>query len=258
MKIDLSDSPGELGMKAARQGAGEIRRAISARGEARIILATGASQFDVIAALVAAPDVAWSKVTVFHLDEYLDLPEAHKASFRGYLKTRFAAKIDDLGAFIFIEGDAEDTAGEVARVNKAIGLGDIDVAFIGIGENGHLAFNDPPADFDTKEPYIVVELDEQCRRQQANEGWFAELSEVPRRAISMSIQQILAAKTIICAVPDGRKAGAVQAALEGPVTNLCPASILQTHGQTRLYLDRQSAAKLDQGRLAAAMSGEAS
>ncbi|MHA1571905.1 MAG: 6-phosphogluconolactonase [Alphaproteobacteria bacterium] len=188
MIIDLSDSPGELGQKAARQGAAEIRQAIAERGEARIILATGASQFDVIEALVAEPDIAWSKVTAFHLDEYLDLPEAHKASFRGYLKTRFVAKIDNLGQFFFIEGDAADTGAEIGRVSEAILRSGIDVAFIGIGENGHLAFNDPPADFDTKEPFIVVEMDEKCRLQQANEGWFSDISEVPSRAISMSIQ----------------------------------------------------------------------
>ena len=258
MIIDLSDSSGELGQKAGRQGAALIRQALAKRGEVRIILATGASQFDVMDALVTEPDIDWSKVTAFHLDEYLDLPEAHKASFRGYLKTRFVAKVDNLGAFFFVEGDANDTAAEIARVTAAILQQDIDVAFIGIGENGHLAFNDPPADFDTKAPFIVVELDEQCRRQQANEGWFADISEVPKRAISMSIQQILASKAIICAVPNVRKAAAVQAALEGPVTNLCPGSILQTHGQTTLYLDRQSASRLDQGRLAAAMSGNIS
>lgn len=258
MNIDLSNNSKELGQKAARLGAAQIRQAIAQRGEAYIILATGASQFEVLDALVGEPDISWSKVTAFHLDEYLELPETHKASFRGYLKERFVAKVDGLGSFVFIEGDRGDTDGEIARVSAEITKNDIDVAFIGIGENGHLAFNDPPADFETTDPYIVVDLDEKCRLQQANEGWFSDLSEVPRRAISMSVHQILASRTIICAVPDARKAAAVKGALEGPVTNLCPASILQNHGGTTVLLDRDSASALDQERLARAISGSLS
>ncbi len=246
MITDISNTPDELARKAARLGAVQIRAAIEARDAAYIILATGASQFAVLDHLVREPDISWSKVTAFHLDEYLDLPETHEASFRRYLKARFVDQVKDLREFVFVEGDAEDTAGEIARVSDRIAAQDIDVAFIGIGENGHLAFNDPPADFDTAEPYIIVELDDQCRSQQFNEGWFPSLDQVPSRAISMSISQIMKSMTIVCSVPDERKAVAVKNALEGPVTNLCPASILQTHAAAQLLLDAQSASLLHQ------------
>lgn len=245
MIVDISETTDELAQKAARLGAEQIRQAIAERGAAYVILATGASQFAVLDRLVAEPDIDWSKVTAFHLDEYLDLPETHDASFRLYLKSRFVDRVDNLGEFVFVEGDADDTAAEIARVSGRIAAHDIDVAFIGIGENGHLAFNDPPADFDTTEPYIVVDLDEQCRSQQFNEGWFPTLADVPTRAISMSIGQILKSKTIVCSVPETRKAAAVKNALEGPVTNLCPASILQNHDAAYVLLDHQSAAQLN-------------
>ena len=244
MIVDTSQTPDELARKAARLGAARMRAAIAAQDAAHIILATGASQFAVLACLVDEPDILWPKVTAFHLDEYLDLPATHDASFRRYLKSRFVDKIKDLGEFVFIEGDADKTGREIARVSARISAQDIDVAFIGIGENGHLAFNDPPADFDTTDPYIVVELDHQCRLQQFNEGWFPELAQVPSRAISMSIAQILKSKTIVCSVPDARKAAAVKHALQGPVTNLCPASILQTHAAAHVLLDALSAAQL--------------
>lgn len=258
MIIDLSKNSQELGCKAARLGAARIRQAIAERGAAHIILATGASQFETLEALIQEPDISWSKVTVFHLDEYIGMSKTHNASFRRYLQTRFVDKIDGLGPVVFIEGDASDTDAEIARVSDAISKQGIDVAFIGIGENGHLAFNDPPADFETSAPYIVVELDRQCRLQQLNEGWFSDLSEVPLRAISMSIRQILKSRTLIVAVPDARKAKAVKAAVEGPLSNICPGSILQTHDQANLFLDPQSAALLDQEKLAAATSGKPS
>lgn len=244
MIVDISQTPDELARKAARLGAERLRAAIAERDAAHIILATGASQFAVLACLVDEPDIPWSKVTAFHLDEYLGLPATHAASFRRYLKARFVDLVKDLGEFVFIEGDAADTAAEIARVSGRISAQDIDVAFIGIGENGHLAFNDPPADFATADPYIVVELDHQCRLQQFNEGWFPALDQVPSRAISMSIAQILKSKTIVCSVPDERKAAAVKNALEGPVSNLCPASILQTHGAAHVLLDAHSAGRL--------------
>ncbi len=247
MITDISKTSDELAQKAAHLGAAQIRAAIAARGAAHIILATGASQFAVLDCLVREPDISWAKVTAFHLDEYLDLPETHEASFRRYLKARFVDRVNGLREFVFIEGDAEDTANEIARVSGRIAAQDIDVAFIGIGENGHLAFNDPPADFDTAEPYVIVDLDDQCRSQQFNEGWFPSLAQVPSRAISMSIAQIMKSKTIVCSVPDDRKAAAVRDALEGPVTNLCPASILQTHAAAHVLLDAQSAALLRQG-----------
>jgi glucosamine-6-phosphate deaminase len=239
----------ELGRVAAARGAALIRAALGERGTAHIIVATGASQFEMLEHLVAEPAIAWHRVTAFHLDEYVGVPITHPASFRLYLWQRFISRLPlPLKAFHYIDGEA-DPQRECDRVNGIIGACEIDVAFVGIGENGHLAFNDPPADFDTPEPYILVELDEACRRQQLGEGWFRTLDDVPRRAISMSIRQIMASRAIICAVPDLRKAQAVKRCLEGPASNLAPASILQTHGGCGIYLDPQSASLLTQRRL---------
>ncbi len=242
MNIVVCKDKEELGKLAAERGASLIRCAIEEKGEANIILATGASQFEMLAHLVKA-DVDWTKVTAFHLDEYIGLPETHPASFRRYLKERFASRVP-LRQFHFVNGDAPDPHAECRRLGDLISRHPIDVAFVGIGENGHLAFNDPPADFETEEPYLVVELDEACRKQQLGEGWFSSLDEVPTRAISMSIRQILKSRTIICSVPDLRKAQAVQKAVEGPVTPQVPSSILQRHPQTFLYLDPESASLL--------------
>jgi glucosamine-6-phosphate deaminase len=233
----------QLGEAAARHAAGAIDRAISGRGRARIIAATGASQFDFLRALTSAPDVDWAKVEMFHLDEYVGLPISHPASFRKYLLERL---IEPTGMTNYHLLDGEDSPEDVCGVvGKAIGAAPIDVAFVGIGENGHLAFNDPPADFDTGEPYIVVNLDEACRRQQVGEGWFAGLGDVPKQAISMSVKQILRAKEIICIVPDARKARAVKDCFEREVSPQFPASILRSHENTTVYLDTESASLLD-------------
>jgi len=232
----------ELGAAAASAGAEQIRTALEKNGTANIVLATGASQFDTLSGLVRATDIDWSKVTVFHLDEYIGISPNHPASFRRYLRERFADKAGPLAEFHYIEGNAEDPETETRRLATLIDERDICVAFIGIGENGHLAFNDPPADFATTAPYIVVDLDEQCRRQQMGEGWFDSLDAVPARAISMSVSQIMKASTLIASVPDERKAKAVHCAVEGPVTESCPASMLQRHPDCRLYLDTESAA----------------
>lgn len=241
MKIIVEENKQQLGEKAAKEGALFISDAIDKKGEANIIVATGASQFEMISALVNE-DVNWSKVTAFHLDEYIGIPESHPASFRKYLKERFA-DIVPLKKFNYVNGDI-DPKEECERLKKLISDIEIDVAFIGIGENSHIAFNDPPADFDTKEPYIVVNLDEACRRQQLGEGWFATFDDVPKRAISMSINQIMKSKTIICSVPDGRKADAVKKTVESPVTPMVPSSILKEHDAVSLYLDKDSAALL--------------
>ncbi len=233
----------QMGVQAARDGAERIRQAIAEKGSATIILATGASQFTVLNHLIREPDVEWPRVTAFHLDEYLGLPITHPASFRGYLKERFVDHVQ-LRAFHFIDGEAVPPENECARLSQLIQQASVDVAFIGIGENGHLAFNDPPADFQTDVPYLVVELDEACRRQQLGEGWFPTLEDVPRRAISMSVRQILRAASIVCSVPDARKAIAVAAAVEGPVTPTVPASILQQHPAATVYLDPPAAARL--------------
>jgi glucosamine-6-phosphate deaminase len=244
--IRIFETKSEMARAAAERAASALREAIAARGRAHAIAATGASQFEFLAALVGQQGIDWGKVVFFHLDEYVGLPETHPASFRRYLKERLAARVNP-GAFHFIAGDADDARREARRVGKILADHPIDVAFVGIGENGHLAFNDPPADFTTEEPYLVVRLDEACRRQQLGEGWFARLEDVPEEAISMSIRQILKSGEILCIVPDARKAKAVAACLEGPVTPDHPASILQEHRRTTIYLDRASS-KLLQAR----------
>ncbi len=243
MNIEVYDSKQELGRAAAAKAATTIRRAIAERGEAFVIAATGASQFEFLEALALEPDVRWSETTFFHLDEYVGLPETHPASFRGYLKERVVERLQP-GTFHFVDGEAADPYAECRRLGELISANTIDVAFVGIGENGHIAFNDPPADFETRDPYLVVDLDDACRRQQAGEGWFATVDDVPRQAISMSAQQILLASEILCIVPDARKARAVQECLEGEVSPLHPASILRRHRDATLYLDRDSASLL--------------
>ena len=241
MEIVISESREELAKKAAKKGAELIRAAIKARGEANIIVPAGASQFEMLAALVKE-DLNWSVVTAFHLDEYIGLPITHPASFRKYLKERFADKVIPR-VFNYVNGEI-DPEGECRRLGKLISKYSIDVAFVGIGENSHLAFNDPPADFDTDEAYIVVNLDEACRKQQLGEGWFPTFDDVPKQAISVSIKQIMKAKAIVCTVPDLRKADAVKKAVKGPVTNMAPSSIMQKHAATWLYLDKESASLL--------------
>jgi glucosamine-6-phosphate deaminase len=243
MDVRVFETKAKMGQAAALDAAAILRDAIARKGEAHVIAATGASQFEFLDALTATPGIDWSKVVCFHLDEYVGLPETHPASFRRYLKERVVARVHP-GGFHFIEGDAPDPAAEARRVGRVIRTCAIDVAFVGIGENGHLAFNDPPADFETEEPYLVVALDEACRRQQLGEGWFAGLEDVPKQAISMSVRQILKSERILCVVPDARKAAAVRACLEEEVGPERPASILRTHPHTTLFLDRASAALL--------------
>lgn len=244
MNIQIFDSKKELGRQSAADAAEKIRFAISEKGEAHIILATGASQFETLGNLVEEPGIDWSKVTMFHLDEYVDLPETHPASFRKYLKERFEFKVPDLKEAHYIQGDSDNPEHECKRLNKIISKIEIDVALVGIGENGHLAFNDPPADFETDDPYIVVKLDKACRKQQMGEGWFDSVEDVPKKAISMSIKQIMKSKSIVCSVPDQRKAEAVRNCMEGEITNLHPASILQAHRNCTVYLDEESASML--------------
>ena len=232
-----------LGQTAAADAASILRDTIARQGQANVVAATGAAQFEFLAALTATPGIDWKKTVFFHLDEYVGLPESHPASFRRFLRERIVDRVQP-GAFHFIEGDAPDPAAECRRVGELIRRHPIDVSFVGIGENGHLAFNDPPADLDTQEPYLVVELDEACRRQQLGEGWFPTLDDVPRRAISMSIAQVLRTQRILCIVPDARKAKAVKSSLESGISPLRPASALQQHPATTLYLDPDSAALL--------------
>ncbi|HIJ52013.1 MAG TPA: glucosamine-6-phosphate deaminase [Planctomycetes bacterium] len=234
----------QMGAAAAAQAAEAIKQAIEDKGEASIILATGTSQFETLKKLVEAGEIDFSKVTMFHLDEYIGLKADHPASFRKFLKERFVDKVPDLKAVHFINGDAADPQQECQRVGTIISDAAIDVALIGIGENGHLAFNDPPADFETEEPYLIVELDERCRGQQLGEGWFETLEQVPRRAISMSIKQIMKSACLIVSVPEKRKAEAVRNALEGQVSPMCPASILQRHKNCKIFMDADAASLL--------------
>jgi glucosamine-6-phosphate deaminase len=243
LDIRIVPDKATLGAQAAALGADAIREALARHGEATIIVATGASQFEVLQHLVAAEGIDWSKVTAFHLDEYVGLSEAHPASFRRYLRERFVAPLGGAVTFIPVDGENAPQA-ETQRLNALIAGRRIDVCFAGIGENCHLAFNDPPADFETTEPYIVVTLDEACRRQQFGEGWFGSFEAVPQRAISMSVRQIMTSKLIVLSVPDERKAKATRDAVEGPVSPLHPASILQTHPNTVLFLDPPAASLL--------------
>lgn len=244
MDVKIMPDKQAMGKMAAAAGAECIRRALAARGHANIIVATGASQFEMLAALVKEPGINWNRVTGFHLDEYVGLPIDHPASFRGYLWQRFVSQLPlPLRAFYFLDAQSDPQA-ECRRVGEIIRQHPVDVAFVGIGENGHLAFNDPPADFETEQPYLVVQLDDACRRQQLGEGWFPTFDDVPNQAISMSIRQIMKSGTIVCTVPDDRKAEAVRNAVEGEVSPNVPASILQQHKQCTLYLDPPAASLL--------------
>ncbi|MGN6601158.1 MAG: glucosamine-6-phosphate deaminase [Ginsengibacter sp.] len=244
MHIQIKQDEQQTGKVAGKLAASFIREVINKKGNAVIILATGSSQFEVLKELTKENGIDWKRVTMFHLDEYIGLQEKHKAGFRKYLKERFVEKVPLLGKANFINGNAQ-TKIECERLSELIQRSPVDVALVGIGENGHLAFNDPPADFETKQPYIVVDLDQKCRQQQVNEGWFSSIEEVPKQAISMSIQQIMLSKKIICTVPGKRKAEAVKCTVEGTVSNLCPASILQKHPECYLFIDEEAASLLE-------------
>ena len=243
MKLGVFPDKLALARAAADQAATSIRRAIAERGHARIIAATGASQFEFLDELTKASGIDWKKVEMFHLDEYLNMPQTHPASFRKYLRERLVDKVG-IKRFHLLDGE-RDPNDVIAEMTAEIRKEPIDVAFVGIGENGHLAFNDPPADFESNAAYIVVDLDEPCRRQQLGEGWFKSLEEVPRQALSMTVRQILKANQIIAVVPDSRKAQAVARCLQGDVNPMAPASILRTHPNVCIFLDEASAALLN-------------
>lgn len=239
MLIHVSKTPAEMGGEAAALIAQKLNAAIARKGEARLLLSTGASQFEMLEALVCQP-VDFSKVTMFHLDEYVALPVTHIASFRKYLQERFVSKVP-LKEAVFVNGEG-DVAANIAALTARIREAPIDVGAIGIGENGHIAFNDPPADFDTQESFKVVTLDARCKRQQVGEGWFATVDDVPKQAISMTVSQIMACESIVSVVPHAVKAEAVRNTLERDVTNLVPATIMKTHPDFNLFLDSESAA----------------
>jgi glucosamine-6-phosphate deaminase len=242
MKIIIKDDPSELGKAAGLMAAQMIRNVIEEKGSANIILATGTSQFETLNQLTKEK-IDWSKVIMFHLDEYIGLPESSPASFRRYLKERFIEKVSPLKATHLVNGE-NDPVKECNRLGELIKKNRVDVALIGIGENGHIGFNDPPADFETEEPFIVVKLDEKCRNQQYGEGWFKTIDDVPKEAITMSVKQIMKSSQIICSVPDERKAIAVKDCFDNDVTNLFPGSILQMHKECFCFLDRSSSSLL--------------
>ena len=242
MKIKILNNSEELGRNAAKYSAEILNSAIAKKRYARIILSTGASQFDTIEALVKE-NVDWSKVEMFHLDEYVGLPEAHPASFRKYLKERFISKVN-LNKYHLVDGQG-NIKEVINKLTEELRRDTIDLGLIGIGENAHIAFNDPPADFDTKEAYIVVDLDEKCKKQQVGEGWFNSVDDVPKQAISMTVHQILKCENIVSCVPNKVKAEAIKNTLENDTTNLIPATILKEHNSFALFLDENSASLID-------------
>jgi glucosamine-6-phosphate deaminase len=251
MDFKSFDDRNALGQAAADQAAAAIRRAIQKRGNARIVAAAAASQKEFLDALTSAPGINWLKVEAFHLDEYIGLPITHPGSFRKMLLEQLIGKTG-IVKYHLLDGDG-DVASVVQRESAALASAPIDIAFLGIGENGHLAFNDPPADFDTEEPYLVVELDEACRHQQVGEAWFSDISQVPKQAISMSVKQIMKIKELIAVVPGSRKAEAIKACFNGEISPMAPASILRNHPNATVYLDQASGALLDTSRNLAGM-----
>jgi glucosamine-6-phosphate deaminase len=250
MALKVFNDKSAASKAAAGQAANAIRRALRDRGQARIIAATAASQLLFLDTLTREPGIDWKGVEVFHLDEYIGLPITHPGSFRKMLLEQLVEKTG-ITKYHLLDGDG-DAVEVVRRVGKDLASAPIDIAFLGIGENGHLAFNDPPADFEIEDPYLIVTLDEACRMQQVGEAWFADLSQVPTQAISMSVRQILKAKEILAVVPDTRKAQAIKACFEGEISPMAPASILRTHPNATVYLDTNSAALLSPAVLASA------
>ena len=244
MKVIIKEDKVEVGKEAASIAYDTIAKAIEKKGEANIIAATGASQFEFFESLTSMSGLDWSKVRMFHLDEYVGISIEHPASFRKYLKERFIDKTG-IKEYYFLDGDVENLEKEVGRLNNIISKHKIDIAFVGIGENGHLAFNDPPADFEEEKPYIVVALDEKCKKQQMGEGWFKTIDDVPKQAISMSVKQIMESEIILCTVPDRRKAEAVHICMDKEISPQYPASILRDHKECYLILDKDSASLLE-------------
>jgi glucosamine-6-phosphate deaminase len=245
LQIRILEDKENVGQAAAEQAANSLRKAIRQNGAARIVAATGASQFEFLDALTSLAGIEWAHVEVFHLDEYVGLSINHPASFRKYLMERLIRKTG-IKQYHFLDGESDAQASAV-KIGRDLQSAPIDLLFAGIGENAHLAFNDPPADFTTEDPYLIVDLDEACRQQQVNEGWFASVKEVPKQAISMSVRQILRSREIVAVVPDERKAQAVRDSLEGEISPSVPASILRTHPNTSIYLDKNSASLLSSG-----------
>jgi glucosamine-6-phosphate deaminase len=242
MILKLFEDKASLAKAAADQASTAITGAIRDRGKARVIAASAASQFEFLEALTATPGIDWKRVELFHLDEYIGLPMSHPASFCKFLQERLIGKAG-ITNYHLLNGE-ENPVKVIRETSKFLSAAPIDVAFVGIGENGHLAFNDPPADFETEQAFIVVNLDQACRLQQVGEGWFKDLSTVPTQAISMSVRQVMKSKEILAVVPDARKAHAIKACFDGEINPMAPSSILRTHPNATVYLDTHSAALL--------------
>ncbi|MEM6979210.1 MAG: glucosamine-6-phosphate deaminase [Planctomycetota bacterium] len=242
MRVILTSDASHMGAVSAAIATNCLRKSLRDQARARIVVATGASQFEVLANLASQPDIDWSRVEGFHLDEYVGIAIDHQASFCGYLRSRFVEACQP-AKFHYLHGDANPVE-TIAAVGSELQKAPIDLLLCGIGENGHLAFNDPPADLETQDPYLIVELDDQCRQQQVGECWFETLDDVPTHAMSMSINQILQAKNLICSVPDTRKAEAVRATLEDPISPSIPASVLRRCEQATLVIDEAAASRL--------------
>ncbi len=241
MQINISSDSTELGTRAARHISAKLNELISEKGEARMVVSTGSSQFEMFRTLVTE-NVDWTKVEIFHLDEYIGLPVTHIASFRKYLYERF---INHVSVRKFHSVDVEGNIREkIERLSGEIRKKPVDIGIIGIGVNGHIAFNDPPANFETRDPYIVVELDDQCKLQQVSEGWFNTVEDVPGKAVSMSVWQIMQCDSIISVVPHEVKADAVFRTFTSKLTNLVPATMLKEHRDLTIFLDRNSASRL--------------
>ena len=241
MKVIYSQTAKELGVKAAKETARLLNQAIAEKGHARIILSTGASQFTTLEALIAE-DVDWTKVEMFHLDEYIGIDESHPASFVKYLKERFVSKVNLKAAYFVDPSCGVDEI--MTKLGEKLREEPVDVGLIGIGENAHIAFNDPPADFDDESAYKVVVLAERCRQQQLGEGWFATLADVPEKAISMTVKQILRCRHIISAVPYAVKAQAIHDTLTNEITNMIPATVMKNHPSVQVFIDADSASML--------------
>jgi len=241
MQIHILDNADQLGFKAARASEAALKAIIAEKGWARIALSTGASQFEFLKHFIQL-DIQWDKVEMFHLDEYISLPEDHPASFRKYLKERFLSHVN-IGKYWLVDGEG-DIGETVRQLNEEIAKAPIDLALIGIGENAHIAFNDPPADFDKADPYHIVNLNETCKQQQVGEGWFATLEDVPNQAISMSVKQIMRSLRIISCVPRQAKAKAIGMTLRSQLDPNCPATMLKSHPDWQLYLDKDSASEI--------------
>ena len=241
MKVKLYETTAAMGEAAAEQAAEVLKQAIAKNGSARLLLSTGASQFAFFEAFVKK-DVDWKKVEMFHLDEYVGISKNHPASFNRYLRERFIDKVHP-GKYHLIDGE-KDPEATIKEITELLDRKQVDLGLIGIGENAHIAFNDPPADFADKRAYKVVDLADRCLQQQIGEGWFKTKEECYKQAISMTCDRIMQCKTIISVVPYAVKAEAIYATLTSPLSENVPATLLKNHADTTVYIDKDSASML--------------